>query len=120
MFESEHTGGQVSEADSDEIELAVTAAVLQSDLPDIVRQAPLTYSDFRVINASEVDRLTSEELNPAGCNDTSARLQDRRRFLEQHIGQELICAVVRLPGATYTIEVDPSVPNIVHWEYQRY
>ena len=92
--------------------------VWQSDLPDVVRAAPLTYSATRLMNDAEIERITSDQLNIDRCPYTAERLKRRRKALNRVRGKEIICAVVRLPGTIYTLEIDIDARQVVHWEWQ--
>lgn len=92
--------------------------VWQSDLPNMVRAAPVTYSATRFINDAEIERIASDQLNKDHCPDMAERLKCRRKALNSVRGKAITCAVVRLPGAIYTLEIDTNSRQVVHWEWQ--
>jgi len=104
--------------DAEEGEDSIEAIVWQSDLPDIVKSSPLSYVATRLINAYEIGRLTCETLNPSDCPKLAMRLQSRCEALSRLNGELVTCAVVRLPGATYTLEINQAAACVEYWEVQ--
>jgi hypothetical protein len=87
-----------------------------SNLPPIVKEAPAFQIFKRRIDAYELDRLTQvngpEEDDPA----KTERLKIRRKALSAYLDCNLTCALIRIPGTIYTVEIDPDLMKVVYWE----
>lgn len=118
VFDAGGTGHLLIDADDAFREDSIEGIIWRSGLPEAVRLSPVTYVAVRTIDAPEIERLTSDTLNPRNCQKITDRLSARRKALSKLNGQEITCAVVRLPGTTYTIEIDCASNAVVYWEYQ--
>lgn len=69
----------------------------------------------RILDGETLAALT----DPARCphDDASERCELRRKALTPYFSKRLICVVINLPGVTYTIEIDPSLARVIHWEF---
>ncbi len=99
--------------------LDIESVLLRSNLPKEVRAAPISYTNERLINASEISRLTEPTLLEKDDPKYIERLRKRRKALSDYLESSLICVLIRLPGVCYTIEIDPVSQSIAHWEWQR-
>ena len=118
MFDAEGAGLTIAD-DIEETEDSIEAIIWRSDLPEIVKTARLNYVATRLIDGDEIARLSGESLNPNNCPALTNRLQLRSTALTRLEGEVVSCAVVKLPGATYTIEINREAGRIEHWEVQR-
>ena len=50
--------------------------------------------------------------------DADERCRQRKEALVPYEGKRLVCVVISLPGVFYTVEIDPSLRKVVHWECQ--
>jgi len=117
MFDAEGARDPIGAGEASDSGESLEDIVWRSDLPDVVRAAPLTYSATRVMNDAEIERITNDQLNPESCPHTAERLRRRRKSLSRVLGKEITCAVVRLPWAIYTLEIDAGTRRVVHWEW---
>ena len=87
-------------------------------LPNYLKTAAISHVCERLIDESEISRLTEtdklEKNDPATIN----RLEIRKKALTEHLGATLTCVLIRLPGVSYTIEIDRTTDSIIHWEWQ--
>ena len=96
------------------------SAILQecTGLPGDVANAELTSVTERVLNqpllANLLDPFTASNDDP-GWDDRRCR---RKIALTPYVGSVLLCVFIRLPGVHYTIEIDPELERVVHWEWQ--
>lgn len=88
------------------------------ELPEVVRSAELTKIYERLMDDSELDRVT----NPLSISVQDVgeieRLTKRRKILGAQLGSYLTCVVVQLPGICYTVEIDEDSRSVVHWEWK--
>lgn len=86
-------------------------------LPAAVAKAPINRIADRVLLAGELAQLLNP---PDGCRgeDWRSRRMNRQKSLTPFIGQRLVCVHIRVPGAGYTLEIDPRNARIAHWEWQ--
>ena len=103
---------------ADETELDLAAVIRDSDLPDAVKAVRPVFLSERLIDSAEIERLTTDAGEVGDQTSRSRQLRERRRALQRHAGRTLVCAVIRLPGVLYTIEIDPHTHAVVHWEWQ--
>jgi hypothetical protein len=89
-----------------------------SELPCQVKIAEFTYVEERLIDETLLHRLSSYQATDDGPSEWVIRLRRRREALSSYLGTNLVCVLIRLPGVQYTIEVDPVLQNVVHWEWQ--
>jgi hypothetical protein len=88
------------------------------ELPVAVRQARFTRVEGRVLDQEVMKVLTSQS-RPPNCNgDWALRLQKRRESLLLNLGKLIYCIFIRVPGAHYTVEIDPEAKTVIHWEWQ--
>ena len=99
--------------------LDIELVLLRSTLPKDVRSTSVSRVFERLIDADEIARLTDpyqvEEYDSYYTN----RIRVRRKALTNYLDSTLTCVLIRLPGVTYTIEIDPISHSIVHWEWQQ-
>jgi hypothetical protein len=87
------------------------------DIPDQVREAEFSRIDERVIDEALLVFLT-EHCPPAGNDDEqAAALRRRIEALAPYLGRSLVCVLIRMPGVSYTIEIDLTNEHVVHWEW---
>ena len=95
-------------------------AIIQEcgELPPDVTRAELTRIDERIIDRRLLSFLVGQ--SAAEHHDSGGLVRQRRRkdALSPYLGRVLICVFIRLPGIHYTIEVDPELQRVVHWEWQ--
>ena len=87
-------------------------------LPSDVANAELTSVTERVLNQP----LLANLLDPFAASSEESGWEDRRcrrkGALTPYVGSVLLCVFIRLPGVHYTIEIDPELERVVHWEWQ--
>lgn len=88
------------------------------ELPTAVRQAPFSFINGRVLDDDAFEVLISQSRSQGTMEDWTSRLQRRFASLRPYVGHYLICTFIRLPGIHYTIEVEPHLRRVVHWECQ--
>lgn len=99
--------------------LDIESILHRSNLPKDVKTA-LDFQVFeRLMDAEEIARLTDPSRFQQDGSEYVERLQVRRKVLGVYLESTLLCVLIRLPGVTYTIEIDPVAQQIVHWEWQR-
>ena len=118
MFYSEAATDRIAASADEGFHDIVEEIIWRSELPEAVRKAQLTYSKARIVDDQEIQRLTDDSLNPNRSPELSERLTVRRKALGKVRNREITCAMVRLPGCTYTMEIDTIQMRIVYWEYQ--
>ena len=99
--------------------LDIGSILLLSNLPKEVKTARIAYTNERLINETEISRLTEPTLLEKDDPKYIERLRKRRKALSDYLESSLICVLIRLPGVCYTIEIDPVSQSIAHWEWQR-
>ena len=89
-----------------------------TDFPSEVSESDFARVDKRKIDESLLKLLT--EHSDPNCSDQALAAATQRRFeaLSPYLDRTLICVLIKLPGVTYTIEIDPVDDCIVHWEWQ--
>ena len=100
-----------SELASDNLRSALRAA---TKLPSLVAEAKFSSTFDRVIDEAIVAALTDPAAFPRGISDE--RCKQRKKALVPYIGKRLIGVMINLPGVQYTIEVDPWLQKVIHWE----
>jgi hypothetical protein len=95
-------------------------AIIQecSELPPDVTRAELTRVDERIIDRRLLSFLASQSAPEHHDPGSLVRQSFRKDVLSPYLGRVLICVFIRLPGIHYTIEVDPELQRVVHWEWQ--
>ena len=88
------------------------------ELPDDVRNAPVARIDGRLLDRRLLAQLISQPPPPNSEVGWSDRILKREESLMPHLGRVLFCALIRLPGVQYTVEIDPVSKAVVHWEWQ--
>ena len=87
-------------------------------LPECVRKAEISRIDGRPLNRRLFTQLISQSPPPNSEAGWSSRILKREESLFPYLGKILFCALIRLPGVQYTVEVDPVARAVVHWEWQ--
>ena len=85
--------------------------------PDVTR-AELTRVDKRIIDRRLLSLLVGQSAPERHDPEWLVRQSCRKDALSPYLGRVLICVFIRLPGIHYTIEVDPELQRVVHWEWQ--
>ncbi len=88
------------------------------DLPVIVRSADFTRVEGRFFDHETYRGLISQSPPEGAEEGWSMRIWQRETALEPWIDKYLICVLVRLPGAQYTIEISADEKRVVYWEWQ--
>jgi hypothetical protein len=121
MFES-NPSFQHFDSDSDLLapnSLDIESILHRSNLPKDVRPAAITQVFERLMDAEEIARLTEPHQPLTDNSEYLERLRIRRVALSSNRDSVLVCALIRLPGVVYTVEINPRDESIVHWEWQR-
>jgi hypothetical protein len=87
-------------------------------LPPAVTRAELTRVDERIIDRRLLSFLVGQSGPERHDPEWLVRQSCRKDALSPYLGRALICVFIRLPGVHYTIEVDPELQRVVHWEWQ--
>jgi uncharacterized protein YqeY len=82
------------------------------DIPAEIGEAQFT----RVIER-KIDQPFLQLFTENGQESLSPTMQQRLDVLSAYLDQTLICVMIRLPGVSYTIEIDPKEDRLVHWEW---
>jgi len=88
------------------------------ELPPDVTRAELTRVDERIIDRRLFSFLVDQSAPEHHDSGWLVRQRCRKDALSPYLGRVLICVFIRLPGIHYTIEVDPELQRVVHWEWQ--
>ena len=88
------------------------------EIPAGVTSAELTRIDERILDQRLLAFLISESASQSNDADWVVRQRRRKEALSPYLDRVLICVFIRLPGIHYTIEVDPELERVVHWEWQ--
>lgn len=107
-------------ADCFAIETPDIRGIIQAcaELPPDVTSAELTRVDERLLDQRCLSLLLSEPVQQSNDAGWGLRQQCRKDALSPYLDRILICVFIRLPGIHYTIEIDPELERIVHWEWQ--
>ena len=94
------------------------ALCLAQDLPADVAAA--FRGEFEIeehtFDASYIEFLDEQiSLEPRG-EEWTARLKDRKHALSPYANKLLLRASITVQGKDVTLEVDPSVPELIYWE----
>ncbi len=89
-----------------------------SELPPAITGAELTRVDERIIDRRLLSLLVGQSAPECHDPEWLVRQSCRKDALSPYLGRVLICVFIRLPGIHYTIEVDPELQRVVHWEWQ--
>jgi len=87
------------------------------ELPPDVASAELTSVNERLIDQRLLSYLVNQSASESNDSDWVVRQRCRKSALLPYLGRVLICVFIRLPGVQYTIEVDPELERVVHWEW---
>ncbi len=95
-------------------------AIIQDcvELPTDVTNAEPTRVVERILDQQLFSFLISESASQSNDADWAIRQRRREEALSPYIDKILIGVFVHLPGVYYTIEVDPELERVVHWEWQ--
>jgi len=88
------------------------------DIPSAVSEASFNRVDERQIDDSFLQLLTEYWAKCTSNDAMAATIKRRIDALSPYLGRTLVCVLIRLPGVSYTIEIDPTAERIVHWEWQ--
>lgn len=88
------------------------------ELPEGVRAAQFARIDPRPLDRNLFTQLITQSPPPNSEIGWSSRILKREESLLPYLGKILFCVHIRLPGAQYTVEVDPVAKAVVHWEWQ--
>ena len=118
--------GQQSESSSEGISDCFEATPLDIctiiqkcvELPADVTSAELTCVVERTLDQQLFSFLISESASQSNDANWVVRQQRRKEALSPYLDKVLICVFVHLPGIHYTIEIDPELQCVVHWEWQ--
>lgn len=88
------------------------------ELPSDVSSAEFTRVDERLLDQRLLALLASGSAAESNEADRMVRHQCREEALSPYLDKLLICVFIRLPGVHYTIEIDPELERVVHWEWQ--
>ena len=88
------------------------------ELPEAARAAEFARIEGRQLNRRLLRQLISQVPPPGSAVGWSTRILKREESLLPHLGKQLYCVLIRLPGVQYTLEVDIESRAIVHWEWQ--
>lgn len=88
------------------------------ELPVAVRQARFTRVEGRLLDQELMKVLNSQSRPPNYKGDWTLRLRKRRESLLPNLGKLVFCIYIRVPGAHYTVEIDPESKTVIHWEWQ--
>ena len=119
---NEHGSTMRSEDNSDwhESETLDIRAIIQEcvNLPLDVTNAKLTNINERVLDQRLLSFLVSQRAPQDSDPEWVVRRRNRKEALSPYLGRVLICVFIRLPGVHYTIELDPELQRVAHWEWQ--
>lgn len=101
---------------SADLELTDLRSVLRATttLPSLVVEAKFSGVFDRVLDEASIAALTDPSALPGGISDE--RCGARKKALMPYSGKRLMGVLINLPGVLYTIEIDPSLKKVVHWE----
>ena len=107
-------------SDSLESEPLDIRAIIQKcvELPADVTSSELTCVVERILDQRLFSFLISESASQSNDANWVVRQRRRKEALSPYLDKVLICVFVHLPGIHYTIEVDPELERVVHWEWQ--
>lgn len=88
------------------------------DLPAEVLGADFSQVHDRILDQEFFSVLIRPSTSDIETDDWSTRRRDREKALVPYLGKRLVCVCIQLPGVVYTIEIDPKVDKVVHWEWQ--
>jgi hypothetical protein len=83
-------------------------------LPSLVIEANFSNIYDRVLDEATIAALTDPSALPKEISDE--RCEKRKKALMPYLGKRLIGVLINLPGVLYTVEIDPSLKKVIHWE----
>ncbi len=83
-------------------------------LPSIVIEASFFQVFDRVLDDATIAALTDPTTFPQ--EESEERCRRRKKALAPYFGKRLICVLINLPGVIYTVEIDPFLERVIHWE----
>ncbi|MDH3338227.1 MAG: hypothetical protein OEM76_10440 [Gammaproteobacteria bacterium] len=95
----------------------VTSFKTCNGLPPEVLAAEFSYINDRILDQETFTSLT--EPLPEQTSESVARYRRRKLALADYVNKRLICVCIRLPGVLYTVEIDPVIEKVIHWEWQQ-
>ena len=95
-------------------------AIIQEcvELPAGVTSAELTCVVERILDEQLFSFLIGDAASQGDEADWVIRRRRRKEALSPYLDKILISVFIHLPGMHYTIEVDPELERVVHWEWQ--
>ena len=87
-------------------------------LPPDVTSAKLTSINERILDQRLLSFLVTQSAPQDNDKECVDRRQNRQEALSPYLGRVLICVFIRLPHIHYTIEIDPELERVIHWEWQ--
>ena len=95
-------------------------AIIQEcvELPAGVTSAELTCVVERILDEQLFSFLIGDAASQCDEADWVIRRRRRKEALSPYLDKILISVFIHLPGMHYTIEVDPELERVVHWEWQ--
>lgn len=120
MFESspEFEALELEQLDSTKEPASIESIMFASTLPEIVKNARVSKTFERIMDAAEIARLTEPNMLEKDNPVVLERLKMRREALTGSKDARLTCLLINIPGVIYTIEIDIVNACIVHWEGQ--
>jgi|GEM_PF-6608612 len=95
----------------------IESVIAASTLPAAAKNGQVSQVFERLMDEREIARLTESVADQVNSAHTEERLAARKTALTAALATYLTCAVIRLPGLTYTVEIDLAKGTIVHWEW---
>lgn len=86
-------------------------------IPEPVALAEFARVDERRFDETLFRILTNRYPGMQSGTTNKAVLERRSDALYPYVGRRLACILITLPGARYTIEIDPSDEKVVYWEW---
>jgi hypothetical protein len=83
-------------------------------LPSLVIEANFSNIYDRVLDEATIAALTDPSALPGEISDELCK--KRKNALMPYLGKRLIGVLINLPGVLYTVEIDPSLKKVIHWE----
>ena len=68
----------------------------------------------RVLDDTTIAALTDPSTFPQ--EESEEQCRRRKKALVPYFGRRLICVLINLPGVIYTVEIDPFLERVIHWE----
>ena len=87
-----------------------------AELPTQVRRARFACIEERSISRKFLTSLVTQPPPSTDHLDWKDRLLQREESLYPYFGKTLLCVFIQIPGAHYTVEVDPESEKVAYWE----